>query len=144
MPKFDMRLFWHQCVQARKLEAEPVTEYCSLLTDLRNNNVLDAKDGDYYLRDIRERTDLDDKRIALSVLFDVCNARENADLLESIRDVVNGNSDLEAEFDRLSTPPMPSEAYLEAQRRRSERRGAKTTTGNGEDARGASRLDWKG
>ena len=112
-------LFWHQCEQARRPEAQPMTDW-RFIYRFRQHNVLDTRDSEFYLRDIHERADLDDKRVAMSVLFDVCNARENADLLERIRDVVNGNADLEAEFDRLSTPPVPSEAYLEEQRRRSE------------------------
>ena len=118
--KIRHALFWHKYAQVRKLEAEPVTNF-QFIYRFENGNVLDARDSDYYLRDIRERADLKDKRVAMLVLFDVCNARENVDLLERIRDVVNGNSDLEAELDRLLIPPAPSEAYLEEQRKRSER-----------------------
>ena len=117
--KIRHALFWHQYAQVRKLEAEPVTNF-QFIHRFENGNVLDARDSDYYLRDIRERADLEDKRVAMLVLFDVCNARENV-VLERIRDVVNGNSDLEAELDRLLIPPAPSEAYLEEQRKRSER-----------------------
>ena len=131
-------LFWHQCAQARELEAEPITNF-QFIDRFGGNNVLDARDSDYYLRDIRERAGLEDKQVAMSVLFGVCNARENADLLERIRDVVNGNSDLEAELDRLLTPPMPSEAYLEEQRRRSEREEQKRQQ-EIEDAR--AHRDW--
>ena len=110
-------LFWHECTQARRPEAQPITDW-RFIYRFRNN--LDTRDSEFYLRDIRERADLDDKRVAMSVLFGICNARENTDLLGRIGDVVNGNSDLEAEFDRLSTPPTPPETYLEEQRRRSE------------------------
>ena len=136
--KIRHALFWHQYAQVRKLEAEPVTNF-QFIYRSGNGNVLDARDSDYYLRDIRERADLEDKRVAMLVLFDVCNACENIDLLERIRDVVNGNSDLEAEFDRLLIPPAPSEAYLEAQRKRSERE----EQGRQQEIEGArARQDW--
>ncbi len=123
-------LFWHECAQARKLENEPVTDwqfiYSSGVGDVVEN-VLDAtRDADSYLQALRERPDPEDKRVALSVLTKICGASRNTDLLERIKDAVNGDSDLKAELNKQLTPPTQSEEQirtqwrLKTQRRRSE------------------------
>ena len=117
-------LFWHECAQARKLENDPVTDWQFIYRSGIGHvvkNVLDAtRDADSYLQALRERPDPEDKRVALSVLMDVCDASQNADLLERIGEAVSGDPALEDELDRRLTPPAPSEERLAIQENCSE------------------------
>ena len=116
-------LFWHECAQARKLENEPVTDWRFIYISGVGNvveNVWDVtRDADSYLQALRERPDPEDKRVALSVLIDVCDASQNADLLKHIREAVSGDPALEDELDRRLTPPAPSKEWLAIQENRS-------------------------
>ena len=120
--KIRHALFWYEYAQDGKEEDKPLLfELILHHYESSNVNLIEKEDSNYYLEDLRERPNIEEKRVAMSVLFDVCNASKDDALLERIRDVVKVNSDLEAELDRLLIPPAPSEAYLEAQRKRSER-----------------------
>lgn len=121
--KIRHALFWYEYGQADKVEDEPIS-FRSVLHryGFPRVNLIEERDSIYYLEDLQKRQSPEEKRIAMSVLFGVCDARKDTDLLGSIRDVVNGNSDLEAEFSQLLTPPEPSKEHLEAQRQLSESR----------------------
>ena len=113
--KIRHALFWYEYAQARKLEDGPVTDFY-FIYHFSDTNFLETKDSDYYLEDLRERPNIEEKRIAMSVLFGVCNAREDTSLVKGIRNVVNGDAVLSAEFNRYLVPPTPSKKYLEMQR----------------------------
>ena len=113
--KIRHALFWYEYAQARKLEDKPIADFY-FIYHFSDTNFLETKDSDYYLEDLRERPNIEEKRIAMSVLFGVCNARGDTNLVESIRNVVNGDAALSAEFNRYLVPPAPSKKYLEMQR----------------------------
>ena len=120
--KIRHALFWHEYEQARKVEDETISFWTILHHyEFPQMNLIEKEDSIYYLEDLRERPNPKEKQAAMSVLFDVCNARKDANLLERIRDTVNADSNLKAEFDRLLTPSVPSKEHLEIQRRHSER-----------------------
>ena len=113
--KIRHALFWYEYAQARKLEDKPIADFY-FIYHFSDTNFLETKDSDYYLEDLRERPNIEEKRIAMSVLFGVCNAREDTSLVKGIRNVVNGDAILSAEFNRYLAPPTPSKKYLEMQR----------------------------
>ena len=134
--KIRHALFWHECEQAEKVEDEPIS-FRSVLHryGFPRVNLIEKKDSTYYLEDLRKRQGPEEKRIAMSVLFGVCEAAKNATLLKRIKDAVSGDSDLVAELNRHLTPPLPSQEYLEmmrineeeaAQRRQQEIEDART------------------
>ena len=116
--KIRHALFWYeyeQVRQARKEEEEPVTGHW-FIYGFPRTSILEKGDSAYYLQDIRQRLDPGERLVAMSVLFGVCDATQDAALLERIREAVNGNSDLEAELDRYLAPPTPSKERLELMR----------------------------
>ena len=117
--KIRHALFWYEYEQTRQVEEEPITGHW-FIYGFPRASILEKEDSDYYLRDIRERLDPGERQVAMSVLFDVCNAAQDAALLERIKDAVSDTPALAAEFKRYLTPPVPSEEYLEVQRKRSE------------------------
>ncbi len=117
--KIRHALFWYKYEQARQVEEEPITDY-RFIYGFPRTSVLEKEDRDYYLQELRERSDPVERQIVMSVLFGVYNASKDVVLRERIRDAVSGAPDLVAEFNRLLTPSAPSEAYLEAQREISE------------------------
>ena len=119
--KIRHALFWYEYEQARQVENEPITG-CWFIHGFLRTSVLEKEDSDYYLQDICERLDPAERQVAMSVLFYVCDAGKDAVLRERIKDSVSDTPDLVAEFNRLLTPPAPSEAYLKAQRELSESR----------------------
>ena len=113
--KIRHALFWHQYARAHKLRDESFIDLWFLhASGLRE--VLSAQDSEVYLQDLRERADPEEKRIAMSVLFNLCGASDNTDLLGRIRDVVSGDSALEAKFDRHLAPPVLPKEQLERAR----------------------------
>ena len=113
--KIRHALFWHEYARAQKLRDESFIGLWFLhASGLRE--VLSAQDSEVYLQDLRERADPEEKRIAMSVLFNLCGASDNTDLLGRIRDVVSGDSALEAEIDRHLAPPVPPKEQLEMAR----------------------------
>lgn len=113
--KIRHALFWHEYARAHKLRDESFIDLWFLhASGLRG--VFSAQDSEAYLRDLRERTDPEEKRIAMSVLFNLCGASHNTDLLGRIRDVVSGDSALEAELGRHLAPPVPPKEQLEMAR----------------------------
>ena len=117
--KIRHTLFWYEYEQARKVEDEPITDYW-FIYGFPRTSILEKGDSAYYLQDIRQRLDPGERLVAMSVLFGVCDAAQDAALLERIKDAVSDAPDLAAEFNRYLAPPVPSEEYLEVQRRRSE------------------------
>lgn len=117
--KIRHALFWYEYEQARQVEEEPITGHW-FIYGFPRTSILEKGDSDYYLQDIREHLDPVERQIAMSVLFDICDAAKDTALLERIKDAVSGDLDLVAELNRHLAPPVPSEEYLEVQRRRSE------------------------
>ncbi len=126
--KVRRKLVWHECAQARRLKEKPVTDYrpVFLLPDV----LLYPGEDDYYLRELRERQDPEDKRVALSGLTAMYGASQNPDLLQHIKNAVSGNPVLEDELARKLTPSQKQLEIKEhrsrsaAQRRQQERKKA--------------------